>query len=641
MTDVPASLGIEAVECLAEDARSPGTVTVRVTGRWRRRRPELRGQPMLAVDTERGRRRFLAMPEPPSLAGPAPGTWRMSFSVPAALAPSLPGRTFLQLGGALVPLAIGDVPASESSAPAESVRREATEPAGGVARLERALDESHAQSDRLRGELADRERRLRLAEQHAHSERALRAEVEEQLGRSSRAAQHDLSVLHERVADLERELTRMRRAVDEAQHMAAAAAAARADAVRRLAARGVAPAAAPPANPTRRELELARGSPGAPRAQPITRPPERAGDRVALRHEAAMSEHRTQTVLKRELTAAREEIEAQRRRSARAHEAVELVRAEIRHLRAALPPGSGMPTEPPAEPVQAERLSAALARLREQPRAMPAGDAEPAPQPDPAPRTPAPVAPAPPPAATRPWLSPAFRKLAAQDASAAGRLLVGLLPAQNGVGVGAVAYDLVMSDVLIAHVTVGSTGQTVELDASTRPLSEVDFQLVGDLARIARLLAAGPLVRRLGRLAPGRPVARVRGDRRRVAALDGLIGGRLTLAQLYGAGVRLDPLLTVTLAAVMIDATWSRGERFTLGHREVGALAPDTYLLVRDGRPPLASAGAPHGSAATVVVCPGDQLLAVLGGAVAPTEVVGDERPLAAIRQWLDRAQSD
>ncbi len=409
MTDVPSSLGIEAVECFSEDARLPGTVTVRVTGRWRRRRPELRGQPMLVVDAASGRQRFLAMPEPPSLTGAAPGTWRMSFSVPAELAPLLPGRTFLQLGGAMVPLPIGDVPspaeqteepdadllearrARGSELAAESAHRQATELAADVARLERALDEAQAQSERLRDEIADRERRLRLAEQHAHSERALRAEVEQQLSRRSRDAQHDLRVLHERVAELERELTRMRRAVDEAQHLAAAAEAARADAVRRLAERApaVAPVPPPPQAPfaedraraqrSRRELELYRAVPGAAQAgAPAPRPAERAADRFALRQEVAMSEHRGAGVdaariaaLERELSAAHEEIEVQRRRSARAWEAIELVRAELRQLRAAAAtPHATSPPQPPtssapSEPVQAERLSAALSRLRE------------------------------------------------------------------------------------------------------------------------------------------------------------------------------------------------------------------------------------------------------------------------------------
>jgi hypothetical protein len=653
MTDLPSSLGIEAVECLAEGGR---TVTVRVTGRWRRRRPELRGQPMLVVDTPSGRQRFLTMPEPPSLTGAAPGTWRMSFSVPTELLRWLPGRTFLQLGGALVPLPIGDVP--KPSEPAESVRRQATQPVGSVARLERALDEAHAQSDRLRDELAARERRLRSAEQHAHSERALRAEVEEQLSQRSRAAQHDLRVLHERVAELERELARMGRAVDEAQHLAAAAEAARADAVRRLAEHAVTPVEASRAEPTRRELELARASPGAPAAPRSGRLPERAGDRVALRQEAAMSEARvagagvdtTQTqALERELTAAHEELEVQRGRSARAWEAIEMVRGELRQLRAAAaaaPSAKSSPSPSSADQIRAEQLSAALARLRTQaplPAVDPLAVDPPAPAVDPPAPTesPAPAGPAvvPPPAATRPWLSAAFHRLAAQDASAAGRLLLALLPAQRAADPRPVSYDLVMSDVLVAHVTVGSTSANVELDATTRPLTEVDFQLVGDLARIARLLAAGPVRRRLGGLALGRPVARVRGHRARLVALDDLLGARLTLAQLHAAGVMLDPALALTLAGLMVEPAWTAGKRFALAHREPTAPAPNAYLLVRDGWPLLASSKPPHEPVTTVLVCPADQLLAVLGGAIAPVEVAGDPRPLALLRQWLDRAQ--
>jgi len=40
----------------------------------------------------------------------------------------------------------------------------------------------------------------------------------------------------------------------------------------------------------------------------------------------------------------------------------------------------------------------------------------------------------------------------------------------------------------------------------------------------------------------------------------------------------------------------------------------------------------------TVVVCPADDLLGVLAGRDARVE--GEERPLAVLRQWLDRAQS-
>ena len=358
MTDLPSSLGIEAVELVAEGGRS---VTVRVTGRWRRRRPELRGQPMLVVDGDGRRQRFLAMPEPPSLSGAAPGTWRMSFSVPAGIAPTLPGRTFLQLGGVLVPLPVGDVE------PAESARWEAAERAARVeglereldaARvegLERELDAARAESDRLRGEIADRERRLRTAEQHVHAERGLRAEVQQELSRRSRVARHDLRTLHERVGDLQRELTRMRRAVDEAQHLVAAAEAGRVGAERRLAERELAARQSLRAQPSRRELELHRAAPGA--SPPVAAPAvERVGDRVALRMETAMSRARSAgrdlrvAALERDLAAAREEIEAQRRRSARAYEAIELVRGELHQLRAAASQTPSPRNEPPPTP---------------------------------------------------------------------------------------------------------------------------------------------------------------------------------------------------------------------------------------------------------------------------------------------------
>ena len=623
MTDVPSSLGIEAVECLAEGGRS---VTVRVTGRWRRRRPELRGQPMLVVDAESGRQRFLAMPEPPSLTGAAPGTWRMSFSVPAAMAPSLPGRTFLQLGGAMVPLPIGDVPI-----PAESARRQVTDRAVDIARLERELDDARAQSERLRAEIGDRERRLRSVEQHVHSERAERVEAEQQLSLRSRAAQHDLRVLHERVAELERELSGMRRAVDEAQHLTAAAEAARAHAVRRLAAATA---------PTLRELELLRAGPRTATAVVLSAQAERPGDGTALRLETAMAGRRATLAdtrvadLERELAAAREEVDAQRRRAARAYEAIDLVRAELRRLQAPGLPVAGAP--PPrglaqAEPVQAERLSAALARLREE---APAGASEPPPETTVVPAVQSVPAPWP----VKPWLAPAFRTLTSHDASAAGRLLLALLPAQPAADSHPVAYDLIISELLVAHVTVASGGH-VALDATPRQLVELDFQLSGDLASIARLLAAGPVRRRLLGLVPTRRVARVRGDRRRLTALDHLIGARLTVGQLQAAGVELDPLLAMTLAGLMIHPAWTTGERFTIAHRERTGAAPDAYLHIRDGEPPLPSVTLPHGRVASVVVCPAAEVLSALAGA-AGALLEGEERPLALLRQWLERAQS-
>jgi hypothetical protein len=287
------------------------------------------------------------------------------------------------------------------------------------------------------------------------------------------------------------------------------------------------------------------------------------------------------------------------------------------------PSGTGPPA---ASPVQAERLSEALTRLRER-----------TPGPEPAPAEPAPLDRPEPARATRPWLHLAFRRLAGQDASAAGRLVLALLPAQRAADPHPVAYDLVLSDVLVAHVTSDSLAVHVEHDATARPPSEVDFQLVGDLAGVARLLRAGRVRRRLR--VPPRRMARVRGDRRRLAAIDRLIDARLTARELHAAGVRLDAVLAFTLAGLMIEPAWTTGERFTIGHRESAAATPDAYLHIRDGRPPLASAEPPHGPVATVLESPADEVLGALAGATG-TLVVGEERPLALLGQWLDRAQS-
>ena len=731
MSDVPSALGIEAVEFVAEGGR---TVTVRVTGRWRRRRPELRGQAMLVVENGTARQRFVAMPEPPSLLGAAPGTWRMSFTVPAELAPQLPGKTFLQLGAVMVPLPIGDVvvpgggqgadgdglpegPKPEllearelrsSELAAESARRRAADAEAAVgalhaqvARIDDELMRARDEADRLRDEIAERERRLRSSEQHGHAERARRVEVEQALTEKTRAATHDLRVLHEHVADLERELRRMRRAVDEAHHLAAvaeagraaeeagrasdeagraaaetarasdeagraAAEAGRADAERRLAER---PPAAPEPAPAERpssvaqaraaritsELVLARATatatgPGAAApAPPIA--PARAGDSAALRLESAMVEHRA-TGLERELADAHDELAGARRDLAnarrelqrqrvlceRAYDAIDRVRGELARV------GGDVPAEPvvrasaPPSPVQAEKLSAALARLRE--GTPPAAVQEPAAEaatPPPERPTESAAHPERPP---KPWLGKTFRTLVGRDPSVAGRLLLALLPAQRAADPSPVAYDLVLGDLATARVTVSSTTTQVDLGDTPRPLTEVDFQLVGDLASIARLLAAGPVRRRLGRLPMGGRLARVRGDRRRLGALEALLDAPLTLGRLHAAGVRIDPLLALTVAAIMIEPGWTAGERFTIAHRDPPAPAPDAYLHIRDARAPMAAEEPPHGPVAATIECPPDELLAVLAGEQVAFVAISDaQRSLALIRRWLDRAQ--
>ncbi len=89
----------------------------------------------------------------------------------------------------------------------------------------------------------------------------------------------------------------------------------------------------------------------------------------------------------------------------------------------------------------------------------------------------------------------------------------------------------------------------------------------------------------------------------------------------------------------MIEPEWTAGERFTIAHREPSLPSPDAYLQVRDGKPALPSAEPPYGPLASVLVCAGDEVLDALAGAT-PAQVEGEARPLALVRQWLERAQS-
>jgi hypothetical protein len=318
---MPSALGIEAVEWLA---RGEESLTVRVTGRWRRRRPAASPQPVLVIEAQGQRHRFPAMPEPPGLTGAAPGTWRMSFSVPASLAPALGGRVWLQLGAAVVPLpgavdagapgedpeAVGAAqPPDESGDPSSLAERplpapglalQAAEAGAAEARaleaervsgtlatqleaLQRQLQDARREPERLRAVIRAREIAVRRAQQLAHGERARRAELQEELSQRNRqdveAIEDQLAAARERVTELEAEIEVGRRQLAEAEQLAAAAAASRDRAVHALAqaktptptAPGMSLGRVEPASTLSRELSLVRiAPPPAPARSPMT-----------------------------------------------------------------------------------------------------------------------------------------------------------------------------------------------------------------------------------------------------------------------------------------------------------------------------------------------------------------------------------
>ncbi len=162
---------------------------------------------MLVIEGEGRRHRFPATPEPPSLSGAAPGTWRLSFTVPAELAHGLGGHVWLALGTVTVPLPVPESarptaepepaepapaepepaePAPAERAPAEPAPAEPEEPPGEVAasepaperdlgrlEIERAWRRADA-AERTAGELGERVTALERALERERAERARR-----------------------------------------------------------------------------------------------------------------------------------------------------------------------------------------------------------------------------------------------------------------------------------------------------------------------------------------------------------------------------------------------------------------------------------------------------------------------------------
>jgi hypothetical protein len=238
-------------------------------------------------------------------------------------------------------------------------------------------------------------------------------------------------------------------------------------------------------------------------------------------------------------------------------------------------------------------------------------------------------------ALARPSLEPVFRRMVAADPETAGRLLLELLPLQRVVYSQPVSYDLVLGPDRCVWVSVSNGTPVIQVRTAARPRQEVDFQVAGDPARLARVLVAGRWRRRFSRR-----VARVRGRRESVVALTSLLGAPMDLQALYRSGVRPDPLITFALVAAMIDPAWTATERFTFAHASPGQNR--TYLVIDGARGASATRIAPDGGATTTMHCPASDLMAALAGEAVPgVRVEGDVGAYLSLRKWLKRAQSE
>jgi hypothetical protein len=336
---------------------------------------------------------------------------------------------------------------------AEAATRRLAEAQATVEALDERLVELEGELERERERTADRERIARASAQREHAERALRQELEERLARIE--SQPEPEDHTERIAELEREVLELRRGLDEAEQEARAAQAARrraelaleelpapgvgidtsalsrefrtADIVQPASAREARSLAALAADRERlraeRQLADARAAPHEQTEAALRLELEaRARSEAQLRAELAGLRARTTNEpgpdaalaamlaeLRSELAHLRVALEAERAerqlaesRVARAYEAIQEVRDELDRIRTH---GLRPPTSGPANVVEAERLTQALARLRAS----------------------TPESPGPPVRAA--WLADALRTLARTDPEATAQLLAAMLPA--------------------------------------------------------------------------------------------------------------------------------------------------------------------------------------------------------------------
>ncbi|MGI9183623.1 MAG: hypothetical protein ACR2GZ_01450 [Solirubrobacteraceae bacterium] len=422
----------------------------------------------------------------------------------------------------------------------------------------------------------------------------------------------------------------------------------------------------------RRELELRAGAEAGLRTRLVE-----AETRLAAREHLARQATQTLSELRGELDGLRAAIEreraareaaerrtagleqaldGQRERSRDAYAAIGELRGTLESLRQRHPPPA--PPAPPPEradqpaarpeatverPAEPERLNDALARLRERipshaddppgdwpPDDLPDPDSDPYSDPD-SDSDPDPVQVT---DTGRAWLAPIFGKLVRSDPDRAGRLLVDLLPAQRALYDQAVSYDLVLGPAQSIRVTRAPGAPAVRRGSSPRLPGEVDFQVFGGHAPLARMVVAGWFRRRFGRR-----VARVQGRRTGVAALEALVGLHVDLASLLRLGVRFEPRTALVIIAGMIDRAQTAKQRFSLAYAATGE--DELFLIVADGAPVEVTGARPRGQIAITIAGPVGSLERVVAGQRSPeVTVTGDDRPLALLREWVKHAQS-
>jgi hypothetical protein len=277
--------------------------------------------------------------------------------------------------------------------------------------------------------------------------------------------------------------------------------------------------------------------------------------------------------------------------------------------------------EPTPATLDPQRLTAARERLRA--AAPPPGEHDA--QPD--------ALPAGPPA---PWLAAALQRLLAEEPETAGRIAVGLLPAQGLAAERPLRYDLLLAGrgCFAVDVTPGAPA-TVAQRLAPRPRGERDLSVAGDAVGIARLLH--------GRRTLLRRPARVRGGRKALRELRRLARVPLGLRELGGAGVALEPALALRLVALMIEPDATHGDRFAIAHAPLAGGPVDAWLRIADGAEPAVVTQPPPEPTRLTLRCTRGALLALIAGIDPPPgergTIDGDPAALTLLRAWIARTE--
>lgn len=233
-----------------------------------------------------------------------------------------------------------------------------------------------------------------------------------------------------------------------------------------------------------------------------------------------------------------------------------------------------------------------------------------------------------------PWLTVALQRLLASEPDTAGRIAIGLLPAQGVAAQRPLRYDLLLSGNGCLSVDVEPGTATVVPRSAPRPRSERDLAIAADAAGFAKLLH--------GRRSLRRP-AKVRGGRRVLRELRRIARAPLGLRDLCSAGVTLDPALALRLVGLAIDPAATHGERFAVAHLPLAGGPTDAWLRIADGEVPTVVRDAPPEPVRLTLRCTRGALLPLIaGGEIPPGEagtVDGDEQVLALLRSWIAQTE--